>query len=163
VREVTLQQLAAMFSGSTTRWSSVGGTDTSIQLINRPNQHLRGTFEQLLGIAGRIPASVPLRESSDQGAISSVAGSVSAMTYTSLGVALDAVMYGVGVALLNIDKVEPAKQTVKDGRCCYFGNTKLVRQQNPLRSSRFRKKGRTSSKKCLSLTPAWIPVFTPRV
>jgi ABC-type phosphate transport system substrate-binding protein len=38
------------------------------------------------------------------------------VTYVSLGVALDAVTYGVGVALLNVDQVEPAKQTVSDGR-----------------------------------------------
>jgi phosphate transport system substrate-binding protein len=45
-----------------------------------------------------------------------VAGNGSAVTYVSLGVALDAVTYGVGVALLNVDQVEPAKQTVSDGR-----------------------------------------------
>lgn len=38
------------------------------------------------------------------------------MTYASLGAALDAVTYGVGVTLLVIDGIEPAKQTVKDGR-----------------------------------------------
>jgi ABC-type phosphate transport system substrate-binding protein len=32
------------------------------------------------------------------------------------GTALDAVTYGVGVALLSVDHVEPAKHTVSDGR-----------------------------------------------
>jgi len=45
-----------------------------------------------------------------------VAGNGSAVTYASLAVAMDAVMYGVGVALLHIDGIEPARQTVKDGR-----------------------------------------------
>ncbi len=116
VREITSQQLAAVFSGNVTSWSEVGGTDTRIQLIDRPsNQHIRGTFETVLGIAGKIPASAQMRRS-DQRAISSVAGNGAAVTYASLGVALDAVMYGVGVALLTIDRVEPAKQTVTDGR-----------------------------------------------
>jgi len=53
---------------------------------------------------------------SDQRAISRVAGNGSAVTYVSLAVALDAVTYGVGVALLSVDHVEPAKQTVRDGR-----------------------------------------------
>lgn len=116
VREITTQQLADMFSGVLTRWSNVGGADNRIELIDRPpNQHIRGTFETMLGIAGRIPLSAPARRS-DQRAISSVAGNGSAVTYASLGEALDAVTYGVGVTLLIIDHVEPAKETVKDGR-----------------------------------------------
>jgi len=116
VRELTSQQLSAIFSGAVTQWSALGGADTRIELIDRPsNQHIRNTFETILGIAGKIPASAVVKRS-DQLAISSVAGNRSAVTYASLGVALDAVTYGVGVALLNIDGVEPAKQTVKDGR-----------------------------------------------
>lgn len=116
VKEVTSQQVAAMFSGRVTRWTDLGGADNRIELIDRPpNQHIRGTFETVLGITGKIPASAQVRRS-DQRAISSVAGNRSAVTYASLGVALDAVTYGVGVALLIIDGVEPAKQTVKDGR-----------------------------------------------
>jgi phosphate transport system substrate-binding protein len=116
VKEVTSQQVAAMFSGTVTQWADLGGTDNRIELIDRPpNQHIRGSFETVLGIAGKIPASAQVRRS-DQRAISSVAGNRSAVTYASLGVALDAVTYGVGVALLIIDGVEPAKQTVKDGR-----------------------------------------------
>jgi phosphate transport system substrate-binding protein len=116
VKEVTSQQVAAIFSGAVTRWSALGGTDTQIVLIDRPpNQHIRGTFESVMGIVGHIPATAQVRRS-DQRAISSVAGNASAVTYASLGVALDAVTYGVGVALLTIDGVEPAKETVKDGR-----------------------------------------------
>lgn len=116
VREITSLQLAAIFSGVMGRWSDVGGIDTRIELINRPsNQPLRGTFETLLEIIGKSPHSTHVSRS-DQRAISSVAGNGAAVTYVSLGVALDAVTYGVGVALLNVDQVEPAKQTVRDGR-----------------------------------------------
>lgn len=116
VREITSLQLAAIFSGVLSRWSDVGGIDTRIELINRPsNQPIRGTFETLLEIIGKSPHSTHVSRS-DQRAISSVAGNASAVTYASLGVALDAVTYGVGVALLSVDQVEPAKQTVRDGR-----------------------------------------------
>jgi phosphate transport system substrate-binding protein len=116
LREITSQQLAAMFSGVVTRWSDLGGIDARIKLIDRPsNQFIRGTFETILDIVGKIPPSAHVSRS-DQRAISSVAGNGSAVTYVSLGVALDAVTYGVGVALLNVDQVEPAKQTVSDGR-----------------------------------------------
>ena len=116
LREITSLQLAAIFSGVLSRWSDVGGIDTRIELINRPsNQSIRGTFETVLEIIGKSPSSAHVSRS-DQRAISSVAGNGSAVTYVSLGVALDAVTYGVGVALLNVDQVEPAKQTVRDGR-----------------------------------------------
>lgn len=116
LREITSLQLAAIFSGVLSRWSDVGGIDTRIELINRPsNQSIRGTFETVLEIIGKSPSSAHVSRS-DQRAISSVAGNGSAVTYVSLGVALDAVTYGVGVALLSVDQVEPAKQTVRDGR-----------------------------------------------
>ncbi len=116
VKEVTGQQVAAVFSGKVTRWSDLEGPDLEIQLIDRPqNQHIRHSFEEVLGIVGQIPKSAKVIRS-DQRAISTVAGNVSAVTYVSLGVALDAVKYGVGVSLLVIDGVEPAEQTVKDGR-----------------------------------------------
>ena len=116
VREVTSLQLAAMFSGAVTRWSDVGGLDTRIELINGPsNQPIRDTFETVLEIVGKSPQTAYVSRS-DQRAISRVAGNLSAVTYVSLAVALDAVTYGVGVALLSVDHVEPAKQTVRDGR-----------------------------------------------
>lgn len=116
LREITSRQLAAMFSGLVTQWSDVGGIDARIELIDRPsNQLIRGTFETILEIVGKIPPSAHVSRS-DQRAISSVAGNGSAVTYVSLGAALDAVTYGVGVALLNVDQIEPAKQTVSDGR-----------------------------------------------
>ena len=131
VKEVTSKQVAAMFSGSVTQWSALGGTDTQIVLIDRPpNQHIRGTFESVMGIVGRIPASAQVRRS-DQRAISSVAGNASAVTYASLGAALDAVTYGVGVALLVIDGVEPAKETVKDGRYRLRRPVLLLRKKEP--------------------------------
>jgi phosphate transport system substrate-binding protein len=126
-----------MFSGAMTRWSVLGGADNRIELIDRPpNQHIRGTFETILGIAGKIPASAVVRRS-DQRAISTVVGNGSAVTYASLGVALDAVTYGVGVALLNVDGVEPAKQTVKDGRYRLRRPVLLLRKQesNPTAES----------------------------
>ncbi len=116
LRGVTTQQAAAMFSGKVTRWSNLGGSDLVIQLIDRPEtQHIRGTLEQELGIIGQIPATAKVKES-DQKAISTVAGNTSAVTYASLGIALEAVSYGVGVTLLAVDQVEPSKETVKNAQ-----------------------------------------------
>ena len=135
VKEVTSRQVAAMFSGKVSRWSALGGTDNQIEIIDRPpNQHIRATFEATLGIAGQIPASAHVR-GSDQRAISTVAGNGSAVTYASLGVALDAVSYGVGVALLGIDQVEPAKETVKDGRYPFRRPVLLLRKKEVVQAA----------------------------
>lgn len=116
VQEVTTQQVSAIFTGNVKRWSALGGPDTTIQLIDRPQyQHIRHRFLEALGIVGNIPKSAKVVRS-DQTAISTVAGSVPAVTYASLGVALEAVKYGVNVKLLVIDRVEAAKETVRDGR-----------------------------------------------
>jgi phosphate transport system substrate-binding protein len=61
-----------------------------------------------------------------------VAGNGSAVTYASLGAALDAVTYGVGVALLIIDRVEPAKETVRDGRYRLRRPVLLLRKKEPV-------------------------------
>ncbi len=116
IKAVTTREVAAIFTGAVTRWSQLGGPDIEIDPIDRPpNQQIRQSFEEALGIVGRTPKSAKVIRS-DQRAISTVAGSVSGITYASLGVVLEAVMYGVGVNALMIDQVDPAEQTVKDGR-----------------------------------------------
>jgi len=59
------------------------------------------------------------------------------VTYASLGVVLDAVTYGVGVSPLVIDGVEPANQTVKDGRYRLRRPVLLLRKpgSNPIADS----------------------------
>ena len=104
VKEVTSEQLAAMFSGKIKQWSELGGPQVDIQLIDRPqNQHIRQSFEETLGIVGQIAESAKVVRS-DQKALSTVAGNRAAVTY------------GVDVSLLAVDQVEAAEQTVKNGR-----------------------------------------------
>lgn len=131
LKAVTTEQAAAIFSGKVNRWSSLGGPDLAIQLIDRPEtQHIRGTLERELGIIGQIPATAKVRES-DQKAISTVAGNTSAVTYASLGIALEAVTYGVGVTLLVVDQVEPSKETVKNGHYKLRRPILLLKRKEP--------------------------------
>jgi phosphate transport system substrate-binding protein len=129
IKEVTLQQVADMFSGKVTRWSSLGGPDLMIQLIDPENQPIRGAFEKQLGIVEHIPVAARMRRS-DQRAISTVAGNMAAVTYASLGSALEAVTYGVGVNLLLVDHVEAAKETVKSGRYALRRPVLLLRKKD---------------------------------
>ncbi len=118
-KEVTTQQVAQLFSGKIKMWSELGGPDTKVLLLDRPrNRNIRESFEQQLGIAGQIPDSAQVIKADDK-AIKTVVGTLpplSAVTYVSLGPALEAVASGVAVRLLQVDKVEPEEPTVKDGR-----------------------------------------------
>jgi len=118
-KEITTQQVAQLFSGKIKMWSELGGPDTKVLLLDRPkNRNIRETFEQQLGIAGQIPESAQVVKADDK-AIKTVVGTLpplSAVTYVSLGPALEAVASGVAVRLLQVDQVEPEEPTVKDGR-----------------------------------------------
>src|SRR5688572_8875261 len=66
-KELTSQQVADVFSGKLKSWSDLGGPDTRILLIDRPrNRNIRETFEQHLGIAGRIPDGVKVIGADDK-------------------------------------------------------------------------------------------------
>lgn len=118
-KEVTLQQVADIFSGKIKKWSDVGGPETRILLINRSaNQTIRKAFESRLGIVGKISQTATMIAADDM-VVKTVVGTLppqSAAAYISLGTGSSAVSQGVAVRLLRIDHVEPETPTVKDGR-----------------------------------------------
>jgi len=118
-KEVTSQQVAELFSGKVRQWSDLGGPDTRVLLLDRTRQsNIRETFEERLGIAGKIPESAKVVGPDDK-VVKTVAGTLpplSAVTYVSMAPALEAVASGVPVRVLPVDKVEPEEPTVKDGR-----------------------------------------------
>jgi phosphate transport system substrate-binding protein len=118
-KEVTKEQVAAIFSGKVKSWSELGGPDDRIKIINRhPTQNLTYSFEDSLGIVGQIPSSAEVI-GPEQRATNRVVGILSpfsAVTFMSLRPALMAVRTGAAVRLLPIDRVEPERPTVKDGR-----------------------------------------------
>lgn len=132
--EVTRQQVADIFSGRVKYWSELGGPDNRVVIINRhPTQNLTHAFEHSLNIIGQIPesAQVVVRE---QRATNKVVGTLpprSAVTYMSLKPALTAVRTGAGVRLLLIDKVEPERPTVKDGRYSLRRPVLFLTRQDP--------------------------------
>ena len=118
-KDMTWQQIAELFSGKYSFWSELGGPDTKILLIDRPKyENVRDSFEEQLGIVGKIPSSATTISRDDK-VIKKVVGTLppnSAVSYVSLEQALTAVHSGVAIRLLAIDKVEPEEPTVKDGR-----------------------------------------------
>jgi len=118
-KEITTQQAADIFTGKVKFWSDLGGPETKILVIDRPrNRNIKDTFENHLGISGKVADGAKVIGPDDK-AIKAVVGTVpplSAVTYISLGSALEAVNSGVAVRLLPIDKVEAEEPPVKDGR-----------------------------------------------
>lgn len=133
-KEVTKQEVADLFSGKYKLWADLGGPDTKVLLIDRPrNENNRDAFEQLLGIAGKIPDTTKVI-AKDEKVIKTIAGTLppnSAVTYLSLGQALEAVASGVPVRLLPVDKIEPETPTVKDGRYSLRRPVLLVSNNDP--------------------------------
>jgi phosphate transport system substrate-binding protein len=133
-REITTAQAAQLFSGKVKTWADLGGPDTRILVLDRPkNRNIRDTFEQQLGIAGQIPDSTQVVKTDDK-AIKTVVGTLpplSAVTYVSLGPALEAVASGVAIRLVQLDKVEPDEPTVKDGRYKLRRPVLLVSRNEP--------------------------------
>lgn len=116
VKEVSSRQVSALFTGKVKSWSELGGADARVQLIRRPqNGNLNAGFEKSLGIIGKVSNSAKVIRS-DQKALSEVGGNLSAVSYISLGAALEALQYGIPIRTLIIDRAEAAEPTVKDGR-----------------------------------------------
>jgi phosphate transport system substrate-binding protein len=136
-KEVTKQQVADIFSGKVREWADVGGPETKILLIDRPqNQNIRDAFETQLGIRGKIPDSAKVI-APDENVVKTVVGTLpplSAVSYISLSTGLSVVSSGVAVRLLPVDKIEPEVPTVKDGRYSLRRALLLVskKQPNPL-------------------------------
>ena len=133
-KEVSSQQVADLFSGKVKQWSDLGGPDTKVLLLDRTRQtNIRETFEQRLGIAGKISDSAKVVGPDDK-VVKTVAGTLpplSAVTYVSMAPALEAVASGVAVRLLPLDKVEPEKPTVKDGRYTLRRPVLLLSKKEP--------------------------------
>ena len=133
-KDVTSQQVADLFAGKVKQWSDLGGPDTRVLILDRTRQsNIRETFEERLGIVGKIPESAKVVGPDDK-VVKTVVGTLppqSAVTYVSMAPALEAVASGVAVRLLPIDKVEPEEPTVKDGRYSLRRPVLLLSKKEP--------------------------------
>jgi phosphate transport system substrate-binding protein len=133
VKEISLQQLADVFSGKIRYWSQVyeEAPQTKIVLINRTdNQNIRQGFEKQLKIPDGIPRSA-YRAGTEDEAIKAVSGNLEAITFVSMTPALRAKEDGVAINLLFIDRVEPEVQTVLDKRYPLQYPVVLLAHPNP--------------------------------
>ena len=108
VEDLSLEQIADIYTGKITNWSEVGGNDSQIVLIGREaGSGTRGGFEEIVGVVDACQYRQELSSTGD--VITTVAQNPDAIGYASLAAVKDA------VKALKVAGVTPTEATVKDG------------------------------------------------
>ena len=108
VEDLTVEQIAAIYTGEITNWSEVGGIDAEIVLIGRDaSSGTRSGFEEIVGVED---ASLYRQELTSNGdVLTTVASNPGAIGYASVATVKDT------VKTLKVNGVAPTNDSVKDG------------------------------------------------
>lgn len=108
VEDLTVEQIASIYTGELTNWSEVGGADGEIVLIGREaGSGTRDGFESITGTKDACKYRQELTSTGD--VITTVANNPNAIGYASLASVKDT------VKALKVGGVTPTEDTVKDG------------------------------------------------
>ena len=108
VSDLTLEQIAKIYTGEISNWKDVGGDDAEIVLIGREaGSGTRDGFESITGTAESCKYRQELTSTGD--VITTVAGNPNAIGYASLASVKDT------VKALSVGGVAPSEATVSDG------------------------------------------------
>lgn len=108
VSDLTIEQIAAIFTGEITNWSEVGGEDAEIVLIGREaGSGTRDGFESITETEDLCKYRQELTSTGD--VITTVSQNPNAIGYASLA------SVGDTVKVLTVGDVEPTEDSVKDG------------------------------------------------
>ena len=108
VEDLSLEQIADIYTGKITNWSEVGGNDSQIVLIGREaGSGTRGGFEEIVDVVDACQYRQELTSTGD--VITTVAQNPDAIGYASLAAVKDT------VKALKVAGVTPTEATVKDG------------------------------------------------
>ncbi len=108
VSDLTLEQIADIYTGKITNWSEVGGSDASIVLIGREaGSGTRDGFESITGTEDACQYRQELTSTGD--VITTVSQNPDAIGYASLASVKDS------VKALTVNGVAPSEASVKDG------------------------------------------------
>lgn len=108
VSELTIEQIAQLYTGEITNWKDVGGNDAEVVLIGREAASgTRDGFESITGTKEKCQYRQELTSTGD--VITAVSQNPDAIGYASLASIKDS------VKALNVDGVTPSEATVKDG------------------------------------------------
>ena len=108
VSDLTIEQIAQLYTGEITNWKDVGGNDAEVVLIGREAASgTRDGFESITGTKDKCQYRQELTSTGD--VITAVSQNPDAIGYASLASIKDS------VKALNVDGVIPSEDTVKDG------------------------------------------------
>ena len=108
VEDLTVEQIAAIYTGEITNWKEVGGSDAPIVLIGREaGSGTRDGFETITGTAEKCQYRQELTSTGD--VITTVAANPDAIGYASLASVKNT------VKAVSVAGVVPSEETVKDG------------------------------------------------
>ena len=108
VSDLTVEQIAKIYTGEITNWKDVGGDDAEIVLIGREaGSGTRDGFESITGTKDSCKYRQELTSTGD--VITTVAGNPNAIGYASLAAIKDT------VKALSVNGVAPSEATVSDG------------------------------------------------
>ena len=108
VADLTVEQIAAIYTGEITNWSELGGADAPIAVYGREDgSGTRSAFEEIVGVEGACKYAAEYGSTGD--VIGNVAGNENAIGYASLS-AVDET-----VSAVKVNGVAPSEATVKDG------------------------------------------------
>ena len=107
VEDLTVEQIAAIYTGGITNWSEVGGIDAEIVLIGREaGSGTRGGFEEIVDVEDACAYRQELTSTGD--VITAVSQNPGAIGYASLASVKDT------VKAIKVGGVAPSEETVKD-------------------------------------------------
>ena len=108
VSDLTLEQIAAIYTGEITNWNEVGGNDGEIVLIGREaGSGTRDGFESITGTEDACKYRQELTSTGD--VITTVAGNPNAIGYASMA------SVNNSVKAISVGGVAPSEATIKDG------------------------------------------------
>ena len=108
VENLTVEQIAQIFTGEITNWSEVGGADGEIAVFGREaGSGTRGAFEEIVGVVDTCKYTNEYSSTGD--VIGNVASNPNAIGYASLSAVDDT------VKAVKVNDVAPSEDTVKDG------------------------------------------------
>ena len=108
VSDLSIEQIAKLYTGEITNWKDVGGKDAEVVLIGREAASgTRDGFESITGTKDKCQYRQELTSTGD--VITAVSQNPDAIGYASLAAIKDS------VKALSVDGVTPSEATVKDG------------------------------------------------
>ena len=107
VSDLSIEQIAKLYTGEITNWKDVGGSDAEVVLIGR--EAASGTRDGFESITGTKDKCQYRQELTSTGDVTAVSQNPDAIGYASLAAIKDS------VKALSVDGVTPSETTVKDG------------------------------------------------